>query len=256
MTYHTKKYGWNIKGEVNDMLNYIATSETSALIQKICKKLKIMILYENNDITNISKYVKETKINFNLIKYFIIEINCLDNKDDEIIEDIYNFSRVFNRIRFIILAQGIEEQSYLLNQFFEKGIYNIINVNTEQEIEEQLIKCLSNEGMQEKDAKRFEKKQETEVKEKKVNKFKDKLKEYKNKRNSQKIKKEKPKLKNRDIEVHQMRGVYFFALILEAITRLVKLICYMLVFILTSIGLTILLNNDLREIVFQIFGLK
>ena len=245
-----KKYGWNIKGEVNDMLNYIATSETSALIQKICKKLKIMILYENNDITNISRYIKETKINFNLIKYFIIEINCLDNKDDEIIESIYNFSRVFNRIRFIILAQRVNEQSYLLNQFFEKGIYNIINFNTEKEIEEQLIKCLSDEGMQEKDAKRFKKKQEIIIKEKPIDKIKKKVKSHKKEKKAKVIKKEEI---NSDIPSSK---VYLFSLLLEAITRLVKFISYVAIFVLTSIGLTILLNSELRELVFRIFGLK
>ena len=51
-------------------------------------------------------------------------------------------------------------------------------------------------------------------------------------------------------------SVYLFSLLLEAITRLVKFICYVLVFVLTSIGLTIMLNQELRELVFQIFGLK
>ena len=51
-------------------------------------------------------------------------------------------------------------------------------------------------------------------------------------------------------------SVYLFSLLLEAVTRIVKLICYVIVFVLTSIGLTILLNSELRELVFQIFGLK
>ncbi len=232
------------------MLNYIATKNTSALIQKICSKQNILILYQNEDITNISNYLKETKVNFNLIKYFIIEINCLDNKDDEIIESISNFSRVFNRIRFIILAQGIDDQSYLLNQLYERGIYNIINLNTEQEIEEQLIKCLSENGMQSKDAKKFEKKQEIIVKEKPIEKIKKKVKVHKKEDKPKAIKQEKMNL---DMPSNK---VYLFSLLLEAITRLVKFISYVLVFILTSIGLTILLNSELRELVFQIFGLK
>jgi len=89
------------------MLNYIASTRTSTLIQKICDKQNILVLYQNEGITNINKYLKEAKVNFNLIKYFIIEINCLEDKEDEIIESIYNFSRVFNRIRFIILAQVV-----------------------------------------------------------------------------------------------------------------------------------------------------
>jgi len=232
------------------MLNYIASTRTSTLIQKICDKQNILVLYQNEGITNINKYLKEAKVNFNLIKYFIIEINCLEDKEDEIIESIYNFSRVFNRIRFIILAQGMEEQCYLLNQLYEKGIYNIINLNTEQEIEEQLIKCLSNEGMQDKDAKKFEKKKEIIVKERATDKIKKKIRLHKKENMTKGIKKEKIKS---DMPSNK---VYFFSLLLEAITRLVKFVSYVAVFVLTSIGLTILLNSELRELVFQLFGLK
>ena len=50
--------------------------------------------------------------------------------------------------------------------------------------------------------------------------------------------------------------VYLFSLLLEAITRLVKFICYVAIFIFTSIGLTILVNEQLRNLVFQGFFLK
>ena len=56
------------------MLNYIATENTAKLIQRICKSQNILILYKTEDITNINKYLKETKVNFNLVKFFIIEI--------------------------------------------------------------------------------------------------------------------------------------------------------------------------------------
>ena len=78
----------------------------------------------------------------------------------------------------------------------------------------------------------------------------DKLKNKTNKKKEDKSIDEKNKT---DIPSH---SVYLFSLLLEAITRLVKFICYILVFVLTSIGLTILLNQELRELVFQIFGLK
>ena len=62
--------------------------------------------------------------------------------------------------------------------------------------------------------------------------------------------------KIRETQDQTSTGVYFFALLIEALTRLIKLIGYVAVFILTSIGITILLNAELRDMVFQILGLE
>ena len=68
------------------------------------------------------------------------------------------------------------------------------------------------------------------------------------------------KSKNKKEEVSRTdmlnNQVYLFSLLLEAITRLVKFICYVAIFIFTSIGLTILVNEQLRNLVFQGFFLK
>lgn len=228
------------------MLNYIASENTSQIIQKVCKDKNILILYETKERVDILKYLKETKVNFNLIKYFIIEINNITNSEKEIIDSIYNFNRLHQRIRIIVIAQGLEEQNTLLTELYNKEIYNIINEVSELEIEESLIKCLS-EGMQKKDAKKFEKVEEIIQKENKTKKEKSKNKPKKEKE----ARKEKTQIS--DMPTNK---VYLFSLLLEAITRLVKFICYILIFVLTSIGLTILLNSELRNIVFQIFGLK
>ena len=231
------------------MLNYIATENTAKLIQKICKSQNILILYKTEDITNINKYLKETKVNFNLVKFFIIEIDSLDNSENDIIESIYNFNRLYINTRIIILAQNYDAQSNLLNKLYDIGIYNIINSSNESELEQQIIKSLSEDGIPKTEVEKFKKIEEVQIKESKIKKLIDKIKTNKPKEN----KKVKRKTKTSDMPSN---SVYLFSLLLEAVTRLVKFICYILVFVLTSIGLTILLNNELRELVFQIFGLK
>jgi len=231
------------------MLNYIATENTAKLIQRICKSQNILILYKTEDITNINKYLKETKVNFNLVKFFIIEIDSLDNSEDDIVESIYNFNRLYINTRIIILAQNYNAQSNLLNKLYDIGIYNIINSSNESELEQQIIKSLSEDGISKKEVEKFKKIEEVKIKERKIKKLVDKIKTNKPKEN----KKVKKKPKTSDMPSN---SVYLFSLLLEAVTRLVKFICYILVFALTSIGLTILLNNELRELVFQIFGLK
>lgn len=226
------------------MLSYIANINTAQIIQAICKRKNILILNSQEGETDIKQYIKETKVNFNLIKYLVIDISVLINSDTEIIESIYNFSKLYTRARIVIIATGYDCQNAILTNLYDLGFYNIIN---DLELEEKLNIALDT-GLQKKDVKKFEKKVEVIQKESKFNKITDKLKQLKPNKKS-KSKKET----NTDMPTNK---IYLFSLLLEAITRLVKLICYALVFTLTSIGLTILLNQELRELVFQIFGLK
>lgn len=230
------------------MLSYIASLETAQLIQKICKRKNILILNTQESETDISQYVKETKINFNLIKYLVIDLNSLTNSETEIIENIYNFSRLYTKTRIIILASNYNEQNIVLTNLYELGFYNIINES--EKIEEKLNIALGENGIQKNESKKFKKREELIQKESKVQKLLEKVKTKPSKTKENKKVKEESKT---DMPSH---SVYLFSLLLEAITRLVKFICYVLIFVLTSIGLTILLNQELRELVFQIFGLK
>lgn len=224
------------------MLSYIANINTAQIIQTICKSKNILILNSQEGETDINQYIKETKVNFNLIKYLVIDISALVNSDTEIIESIYNFSKLYTRARIIIIAAGYDCQNAVLTNLYDLGFYNIIN---DLEFAEKLNIAIDT-GLQKKDAKKFEKKVEVIQKESKFNKITDKLKQL---RTNPKSKKET----NMDMPTNK---VYLFSLLLEAVTRLVKFICYLAIFGLTSVGLTILLNEELRELVFQIFGLK
>ena len=117
-------------------------------------------------------------------------------------------------------------------------------------IKNKLNIALSEGGIQKNEAKKFKKREEIVQKESKIKNIVDNVKIR------QKNKRENKKIKEKSKSDMPSNLVYLFSLLLETITRLVKFICYTLIFILTSIGLTILLNNELRELVFQIFGLK
>lgn len=235
------------------MLSYIASKSTSEIIQKICKRKNILILNSNENV-NIKNYIKETKINFSLIRYFIIEIDSLESTQSEIIDSIYNFSLIYRNVRIIILAQGYNEKNTILSQLYEKGIYNIIN---EDQVEQKLYKALSEKGLQKKDSKQFKKVEEVVKKQKKYSKVIEKLKiniakliRYSKNNNNNKLNKDEKEA------IHHIRGVYFFAVFMDVITKFIKLICNIVIFLLTSLGITILLNSQLRDMIFQIVGLK
>lgn len=232
------------------MLSYIASIDTAQLIQKVCKRKNILILNMQESETDILQYVKETKINFNLIKYLIIDLNSITNSETEIIESIYNFSKIYTKTRIIILASNYNEQNIILTNLFDLGFYNIINEFEIDAIENKLNIALSETGIQKNESKRFKKREEVIQRESKIKNLIDNI---KSKTNKNKVSK---KIKEKSKNDMPSNSVYLFSLLLEAVSRIVKFICYVVVFTLTSIGLTILLNRELRELVFQIFGLK
>lgn len=184
------------------MLSYIASLETAQLIQKICKRKNILILNTQESETDISQYVKETKINFNLIKYLVIDLNSLTNSETEIIENIYNFSRLYTKTRIIILASNYNEQNIVLTNLYELGFYNIINES--EKIEEKLNIALGENGIQKNESKKFKKREELIQKESKVQKLLEKVKTKPSKTKENKKVKEESKT---DMPSH---SVYLF----------------------------------------------
>ena len=109
------------------MISYIANAENDGIIQKICKMKNILVLSSMNEEIDIKQYMKETKVNFNLIKHFIVDLSLLKNTETEIIESIYNFSKLYGKTRVIILATNYDEQNAVLTNLYDLGFYNIIN---------------------------------------------------------------------------------------------------------------------------------
>lgn len=229
------------------MLSYIASNSTKDLIINVCEKLQITILSQVDEV-DFLQYIKETKVNFKLIKYMIIDLKSLKGTEENQINAICYFKELYPTIRIIILANGYDEQNIILNSLYEKGIYNMINANKIEKVRIELEKCLSDEGTSKKEAKRFKKVEE--VKTKKINKLKEIITKIKPEKTVGKVN-SKTKL-----ETPINTSVYFFTLFIRAITKLLELIGVIIIFALTSLGLTILFNEPLRNAVIQILNLN
>ena len=220
------------------MLNYIAKDKVRDVIQKVCKDKNILILYETAHGVNIEEYIKETNVNFNVIRYFVIDVNC--------IIDIDNLSKIIGQIRImypkirIIVVASYEDNSLLLEQLYQMEVYNLLNIDSIETLDEQLIEALSDKGIQKKQVKKFDKREQEKIL----------------KRN-EKQKDSKINIKNiinffKRENTHKEDNVYFF--LLELITKIIKLIIGILFFILTSIGITVLFNEQLRNLLLQIIN--
>ena len=233
------------------MLSYIASNSTAEIIKNVCKEQNITILNQEVEEIDFFKYIKQTKVNFNLVKYFVIELKQIKNTEDEIINSIKYFKEMYVNTRLIIIAKGYDNQNIILTTLYENRIFNIINNSDEQQIKVEIEKCLLGNGLQEKDAKRFKRIEEVKVDKKVKFNIIPKLKEKF--ANQEKV--QKP-IKNIEAQNQINSSVYFFAVLVDAIKSLVRLLCYIAIFILTSVGLTFLFNEELRNVIFQILGLK
>ena len=229
------------------MLSYIASNPTKDLIEDVCKELNITILSQIGEI-DFLQYIKETKVNFKLIKYIIIDLKSLKGTEENIINSISYFYEVYPNIRIIILASGYDDQNEILTSLYEKGIYNIINSVELEEIKIELKKSLISDGLSKKDSKKFKKIEI--IKAKKSSKFRENITKLR-------VQNKERKSNNESIEKTQVNSsVYFFTLLIQALNKLLELLGTAIIFGLTSLGLTIIFNESLRNAVFQIFGLK
>lgn len=233
------------------MLSYIASNSTAEIIKNVCKKQSITILNQEVEEIDFFKYIKQTKVNFNLVKYFIIDLKQIKNTEDEIINSIKYFKEMYVNTRLIIIAKGYDNQNIILTTLYENRIFNIINNSDEQQIKVEIEKCLLGDGLQEKDAKRFKRIEDVKVDKKMkfniISKLKEKF------ANQEKVQKPSEKIEAQN-QINS--SVYFVAVLVDAIKSLVRLLCYIAIFILTSVGLTFLFNEELRNVIFQILGLK
>ena len=229
------------------MLSYIASNPTKDLIEDVCKELNITILSQIGEI-DFLQYIKETKVNFKLIKYIIIDLKSLKGTEENIINSLSYFYEVYPNIRIIILASGYDDQNEILTSLYEKGIYNIINSIELEEIKIELKKSLISDGLSKKDSKKFKKIEI--IKAKKSSKFRENITKLR-------VQNKERKSNNESIEKTQVNSsVYFFTLLIQALNKLLELLGTAIIFGLTSLGLTIIFNESLRNAVFQIFGLK
>ena len=145
---------------------------------------------------------------------------------------------------------GITAYDLLSNGVIEK----IINEPTGgaqtdiKSVANDLKKSLISDGLSKKDSKKFKKIEI--IKAKKSSKFRENITKLR-------VQNKERKSNNESIEKTQVNSsVYFFTLLIQALNKLLELLGTAIIFGLTSLGLTIIFNESLRNAVFQIFGLK
>lgn len=167
-----------------------------------------------------------------LFDKIIIDLNSFKNTNDEIIKSIARIKVIYN-IQIVIIAIGFKVGNELLSNLFELGIYDFIISEDKSFQDEEFRKAIT--GNNYIDSVKF--------------KIQDKTRKVKKNRIKKGIIKDnKKKLR----QVSKQKILACFSFVKNIIFEIIKVLGYVALMFLVSVGATALINSNIREILIQI----
>ncbi len=133
-------------------LLYLCSNENIGLFDAPCEQANI-IVKQMNGAFSFNDFVTNDVSNLNCCQYLALDLSCLNDTDDALINAIVGIKSIYD-FRIIILAVGYDNASPILGQLFAEGIYSIVTAGRMNTQLDEIGLCLGT-GMQYKDAIRF-----------------------------------------------------------------------------------------------------
>ncbi|MFI3212272.1 MAG: hypothetical protein R3Y24_02925 [Eubacteriales bacterium] len=133
------------------MILYITTHRTTNLLDFLEEKTygPIKKLEGTFDMSN---FVRRDMTNYLHITEIILVRDAADNSDDELIQSIREFHTMFNP-RITIFDEKLTENNKLFKDLLEVGVGNIITSSVLKEVKDDIIKSMSEKGLERYEAK-------------------------------------------------------------------------------------------------------
>ena len=203
-------------------------SNNNKIIKTIYKYIDIKKCLVESEVVDINKYIDEELMskNIDFIDKIIIDINSLNNNSNEIINAIQRIKVIYD-IQIIIIAIGYKVGNEMLSQIFDLGVYDFIVSEDKSYQDEEFRNAIK--GNNYIDSVKFKVenniKKKVKIKNKKVKKIKQ--------GNKQKI-------------------LTCFNFIKNIILFIFKTLGYLILMFLLSVGVTCLINSNIRQILIDI----
>lgn len=127
------------------MLLYISSNQNIGIFDFLIKE-KGFIIKKLSGEFNLNKFVIHDMRNLSHYRYVAIDLNAIKDTEKEIIEALRAFKVMYDS-RIIIFAEERIKEEDLIKDLVNEKIYNIITATTVSEIKEEILKCVSEEGM-------------------------------------------------------------------------------------------------------------
>jgi hypothetical protein len=239
------------------LLLFMCSHENTGLIDQPCNDNDIVIKQLNGEFS-LYEFIIQDMSNLSCCQYLAIDLSCLVDSDDSLIDAIVATKSMYS-FRIIILAIGFENNNPILGKLFAEGIYNIITSTRLSDQQEEISLCLA-KGMHYKDSIKHRFQSDTADAVKKKRAFKPKLQTkngLSNKHADEKITEDKHSaVSQKEVVYIEQKSKDRFAIVLfSAMGSVIRAICYILLFFLSSVGLTVIINSEIRKILWKIVGL-
>lgn len=121
------------------MIFYFASSTYQQVISAAIKESdRVLVGQESGQDVYFLKYIKEKQNAFTTLDYLILDINCCEDTDEELLEALDILKIINDRMRIIILAANRYAGDYFLTKCFQMGIYDLIATDDFLEIKQEL----------------------------------------------------------------------------------------------------------------------
>ena len=96
---------------------------------------------------SLRSFVAKDMRNYAAARYFVVDRSCVEDGIDDFIVALQSFQMMF-AARIIVMLSGCENKEVYIERLCDISIYNIITADTQDELNDELIECLSENGIQ------------------------------------------------------------------------------------------------------------
>lgn len=129
------------------MVYYITIPEHLGLMKEICEERKMNFEFVTN-IKDIKLFVNMEIKKLEHIKFFVIDLDCLDNTDKEVYDSICGM-RYMTKAKILIVALGRSMGDSLVNALRERNVCKLILSKDKGRAQKEIESCLAGEETKE-----------------------------------------------------------------------------------------------------------
>lgn len=134
------------------MIVYLSSHNYSQMINGVIMQLNKNVLSGFvEDKIELNDYIKKQLDQFQSIDTFIIDLTCIVDIQENMIQALNSFRLLYSNVKIIIIAPECSVNDKVLSEIFCLGIYNIVTASEIEDLEKELIYCL-NVGKEYKDS--------------------------------------------------------------------------------------------------------
>lgn len=128
------------------MLLYLTSSGKSSLVDAAANQMELNAKKLIGKF-NLKSIVAKDMRNYTAAKFFVVDASCCEETPEEFCVALQSFQMMFST-RIIVILSGCEEEESYLSCLLTCGITNIIIADTPDAVTDELVECLSEQGMQ------------------------------------------------------------------------------------------------------------